>query len=223
MNASEIMVKKVIKTKLLQYLEREISKEELCDWSVEMMHYILKGDILEIKWLEVWGILTGLAEVEDYSDRECTDLVGKYNRILSGDEAETFSFAMRIPEWFVEGCLSKVGIVLQKHLDGERQEREDISELEEFLRKRIQVRTIHDLLELEVIDLLNLGFDVYAEENGIACCVKSTLFISEEMSKTLERNLVDRIFSVLECWNGKKSFFVHVRFHDGAGEISIQI
>ena len=50
-----------------------------------------------------------------------------------------------------------------------------------------------------------------------------TVFIDENASLLLEKDLLEKIITLLECYNGEKSFYIHTTFNDGVGSISIQV
>lgn len=62
-------VKYLLKTKLLQYLSNEISKEKLYKWAVDLLHKMLKGDIFDRSHLEIWGIVTQLTGFSDIDEK----------------------------------------------------------------------------------------------------------------------------------------------------------
>ena len=78
------------------------------------------------------------------------------------------------------------------------------------------------MLELQITDLLKLGYDFCAEERRVDFNLKSTVFISEDISMSLEDVFLTKIITLLECYDGKKCFCVHTSFIDGVGNISIQ-
>ena len=157
-------VKKLIETKLLQYLSGDISKEALYKWSIEILHKMLKGSIFEVKYLAVWGMITKLVEVSenDVDDLYCDELARSIIKILSGDENAIYSFAMQIPQKYVVNNLPDLGILinkyyLQKHLSADESRR-----LKKLITKRTNTcDTLNDVLEAQIIDILKLGYRFY--------------------------------------------------------------
>lgn len=82
--------------------------------------------------------------------------------------------------------------------------------------------TLNGLLKLQIIDLINLGYEFNDDENCVEFGLKSTVFISEDASMSLEDELLLKIIILLECYNGKRCFYVHVTYNNGIGSISIQ-
>lgn len=213
----------MIKDKLLQYLSNEIPKEDLYRWATDILHNMLKGKVYEIEYLEIWGIITELTKIDDMDDFSCGELVRWLNRILSGDECASFTFAFRVLEKFVLKDLSQIEVILRKYLREKHLTESEILELKLVADKRSnRFNTLNELLESQIIDLINLGYEFGDDENCVEFGLKSTVFISEDVSETLENELLLKIIMLLECYNGKRCFYVHVTFHDGTGNISIQ-
>ena len=216
-------VKNAIKAKLSQYLSNEISKENLYRWSIDILHKMLKGDIFDLRYLEVWGIITGLTEVNDMDDRSCVALVQRLSRILSGNECASFSFAIQIPQKYVVDNLSLTKMILQRYLTEKQMSKTGISELKSVIQKNIKKpSSLNEILELQIIDLLRLGYDFCDDENLMIFNLKSTVFISEEISESLEVEFLTKIITLLKCYDGERCFYVHISFINGTGNISIQ-
>ena len=82
--------------------------------------------------------------------------------------------------------------------------------------------TLNEFLKMQIIDLINLGYEFYDKESSIEFGIKSIVFISEDVSMSLENNILEKIITLLECYNGKRCFYVHSVFQNGVGNISIQ-
>lgn len=215
-------MKNLIKTKLLQYLSNEISKEVLYKWALEVLHKMLKGDIFSIENLETWGIITGLVEINDIDDLYCDELVHRFKKILSGSENASFTFFIQIPQKFVVNHLSQTKRILLKYSKEKHLSREEILELKLITDKKIDTpSTLNEVLELQILDLLKLGYDFYVDEDIINFNLKNTVFISEDIS--LEEDFLARIIALLECYDGDKGFCVHITFNSGIGNISTQV
>lgn len=217
-------VKNSIKTKLLQYLSRDITKQDLYKWSLDLLHKMLKGDIFSINYLEIWVIITELTEINDVSDSYCDELVYRFSKILSGNECASFAFAIQIPEKFVVDNLSQTKQILQKYSVKKQLSNIEVSELKSATQKTINsIYTLNEMLELQIIDLLNLGYEFYADEKKVDFNLKKTIFVSEAISMSLEHDFLEKIFALLECYEGRKYFCVHTNFNKGIGSISIQV
>jgi hypothetical protein len=216
-------INSLIENKLLQYLSNETSKEALYGWAIDMLHNMLKGAVCEITYLEVWGIITELTTIDDMDDFSCGELVRRLSRILSGDECASFTFAFRIPKRFVLIDLLQIEDVLHKYLREKHLTESEILELKLVADKRSsRFDTLNGLLKLQIIDLINLGYEFNDDENCVEFGLKSTVFISEDASMSLEDELLLKIIILLECYNGKRCFYVHVTYNNGIGSISIQ-
>ena len=64
-------IKKMVIDKLAQYLSNEIKREELYNYVIDLLHEMLTGDIFYLKNIEIWGILTEMAEIDDTDDHYC--------------------------------------------------------------------------------------------------------------------------------------------------------
>lgn len=216
-------VKNTVKTKLLQYLSKEITKQDLYKWSLDLLHKILKGDVFYISYLEIWVIITELTEINDLSDSYCDDLVYRFSEILMGNKCASFAFAIQIPPKFVVNNLSQTKQILQKYYLKKQLSGIEVSELISATQKTINsINTLNEMLELQIINLLNLGYEFYADEGKVDFNLKKTIFVSEDMSMSLESDFLEKIFALLECYEGKKYFCVHTNFNKGTGSISIQ-
>lgn len=216
-------INSLIENKLLQYLSNETSKEALYGWAIDMLHNMLKGAVCEITYLEVWGIITELTTIDDMDDFSCGELVRRLSRILSGDECASFTFAFRIPKRFVLIDLLQIEDVLHKYLREKHLTESEILELKLVADKRSsRFDTLNGLLKLQIIDLINLGYEFNDDENCVEFGLKSTVFISEDASMSLEDELLLKIIILLECYNGKRCFYVHVTYNNGISSISIR-
>ena len=96
----------------------------------------------------------------------------------------------------------------------------DIVELNLVNNKRINIPgTLNEVLEIQIVELLKLGFDFFTDENSIAFNIKHTIFVSEDIS--LEEEFLSKIITLLECYEGKKGFSIHITFDSGNGSISL--
>jgi len=205
-------------------LSSEISKEDLYKWSLKMLHEIIgRGDVLELKYLEFWGMLTELIEIEDIDDACCNKLVNKLCRILNGDICASFSFVVQIPKKFVKNNLLHMEEIFTKYASERKLSKNEIYELKLITQKEVDiVNTLNDLLESQIISLLKLGYNFCIDEEEVDFDLKSTIFISEDVSSVLENDIVTKIITLLNCYNGKQCVWIYTRFNNGIGNISIQ-
>ena len=125
----------MIENKFLQYLCNEISKENLRKWAIDVLHSMLKGDIFKITYLEIWGMISELTAIDDMDDFYCDELVRRFNRILSGKENASFTFAFQIPKKFVINDLLQIEDIFNKYLKGKQLSETEISELKRIVQK----------------------------------------------------------------------------------------
>ncbi len=214
----------MIENKFLQYLCNEISKENLRKWAIDVLHSMLKGDIFKITYLEIWGMISELTAIDDMDDFYCDELVRRFNRILSGKENASFTFAFQIPKKFVINDLLQIEDIFNKYLKGKQLSETEISELKRIVQKsQNEFNTLNELLKLQIIDLINLGYEFSDDENRIEFNLKSTVFISEEKSISLKNDFIAKIIMLLECYNGRRCFYIHITFNNGIRNISIQV
>lgn len=217
-------VKDLVRNKIIQYLAKDISKEDLYRWSIDILHKMLKGDIFDIRYLEIWGMITELTEINDIDDLYCDELIHRFSKILSGDKSASFAFAIQIPKKFVVNRLPRVYEILQKYSAEEQLLKSEILELKVATEKTIDtVNTLNEILELQIINLLKLGYEFCVDEMRVYFNLKKTVFISEDMSMPLEKDLLTKIITLLECYDGKRCFYVYTSFNGGAGSVSIQV
>ena len=213
--------KNLINRKLCQFLSHEISQKTLFEWSVSFLHKMIGDDDLDIERMEVWGIITKLTEIGDMDVRFCKELVCRLQRILSGSECASFTFAMKIPPKYVRSKLLRVKEIFAKYVDEKNLRKEDVQELRLIIStKKDEIITVNDFLENHILSLLELGYDLLDDEDSIAYGLKSTLYISEGM-EDLEGNLLTEVMALIRCYEGKAEFFVHVNYRNGRGNISI--
>lgn len=214
----------MIENKFLQYLCNEISKENLRKWAIDVLHSMLKGDIFKITYLEIWGMISELTAIDDMDDFYCDELVRRFNRILSGKENASFTFAFQIPKKFVINDLLQIEDIFNKYLKGKQLSETEISELKRIVQKsQNEFNTLNELLKLQIIDLINLGYEFSDDENRIEFNLKSSVFISEEKSISLKNDFIAKIIMLLECYNGRRCFYIHITFNNGIRNISIQV
>ena len=218
-------VKKSIEIALLQFLSGEISKEALYSWAVNILHKMLKGDIFEIKYLEIWGIITKLAEVSesDIDDHYCTESVHNILKVLSGEECDVFSFVMQIPQKYAVDNLSGLDKLINKYYSDKQLSVEEIQNLKLLSQKKIGTcSTLNSLLESQIIEILKLGYTFF-DENNLEFDLKSTVFMSEDAVKNFEERVIIKVIDLYKCYKGEKSFFVSILYNNGIGNISIQV
>ena len=217
-------VKKSIEITLSQFLTGEISKEALYRWAVNKLHKMLKGDIFEIKYLEIWGIITKLAEISesDIDDHYCTETVYNILRVLSGDERDVFSFVMQIPQKYVADNLLGLDKLINKYYMNKYLTRDEIQNLRLLSQREIcSCSTINCLLESQIIEILKLGY-TFVNDDNLEFDLKSTIFMSEDEAINFEERVVLKLIDLYKCYKGEKSFIVSVLFNNGIGNISIQ-
>lgn len=219
-----MQINNLIKNKLLQYLSNEISKEDLYRWALDVLHSMLRGDIFKIAYLMVWGIISELTTINDIDNVYCEELAHQFSRVLSGNESASFIFAFRIPERFVLKDLLRIKNILHKYLQKECLSKSEILELKIVANQKSDgFNTLNELLKVQIIDLINLGYEFHDDKGNVEFGLKSTVFIDENASSLLEKDLLEKIITLLECYNGEKSFYIHTTFSDGVGSISIQV
>lgn len=218
-------VKKSIEIALLQFLSGEISKEALYSWAINILHKMLEGDIFEIKYLEIWGIITKLAEVSesDIDDHYCTESVHNILKVLSGEECDVFSFVMQIPQKYAVDNLSGLDKLINKYYSDKQLSVEEIQNLKLLSQKKIGTcSTLNSLLESQIIEILKLGYTFF-DENNLEFDLKSTIFMSEDAVKNFEERVILKVIDLYKCYKGEKSFFVSILYNNGIGNISIQV
>ncbi|MBD5470017.1 MAG: hypothetical protein HDR19_02555 [Lachnospiraceae bacterium] len=217
-------MKNLVKLQLSRYLSKELSKEMLYQWAVDLLHEMLKGDIFKINYLEIWGIITGLAEIDDMDDYYCDEMVQRFLRILLGDENAAFTFAMKIPEKFVVSNLSEVEKIVKKISMGERLSLDEVEDLKLIMNKKLHTyHTLNELLEVQIIDILKWGYGLCNDENSIQFEPKSMVFINEDEAVSLEARFLSTAITLLECYEGRRCFFVYINYDNGVGNISVQV
>ena len=217
-------MKNLVKLQLSRYLSKELSKEMLYQWAVDLLHEMLKCDIFKINYLEIWGIVTGLAEIDGMDDYYCDEMVQRFLRILSGDENASFTFAMKIPEKFVVSNLSEVEKILKKISMGERLSLDEVEDLKLIMNKKLHTyHTLNELLEVQIIDILKWGYGLCNDKSSLQFEPKSMVFINEDEAVSLETRFLSTLITLLECYEGGRSFFVHINFDNGVSNISIQV
>jgi len=214
-------IKGLVKDKISQYLSNEITKEDVYSWVKEVIHEMLKGGIFKVRNLEVWSMITELAGIADIDDVYCDELMHRFSKILSGNESTSFSFFIQIPEKHVTNNLTNTKDILLNYSKGEKLSRSDISTLKLITNKMFTTpNTLNEVLEIQILDLLRLGYDFYPDEEEINFGLKHTVFISDDTSQ--ETGYLAKIITLLECYEGQKGFSVHIAFNNGVGTVSIQ-
>jgi len=215
-------VKSLIKKQLLQYLLNEISKEELCKWAIDRIHKMLEGDIFKLSCLEVWSIMTEIAGMNDSDDFYCRELAHRYVEVLSGNRDDSFLFTIKIPAKYVVNNLPGLKEVIKKYLVEKRLSQSEMDELRFIAQKEMnEADTLNEILENQIVNLLRLGYELPDDESSMDYDLKSTVFISEEMSACLEDELLEKIIRLLECYEGNRCFFIHISFRNGDGNLSV--
>ena len=215
-------IKNMIIQKLTQYLLKKIQREELYKYAVDMIHKMLHGDIFYLKNLEIWGILAKIAEIDDVDDFYCDIIAKQCYDVLTGMQNDTFIFAMHIPPEYVGDCFTGLKEILIKYNKEKTFSIEEIQKLNAIIQKQVDViTTINEFLEVQILDILKLGYMFCDDEGGKYFYLKSSVFISDKEAELLEERILSKIISLLECYTGKKAFFVQIVYEDGRGNISI--
>lgn len=217
-------MKNTIKLQLSRYVSKELSREMLYKWAIDLLHEMLKGNIFKINYLEIYGIVTGLVEIDDMDNIDCDEMVNRFLRVLSGEENASFTFAMKIPEKYIVNNLSEVGKILAKYSVGEHLSSDEVKDLKLIMNKKsYKVQTLNELLEVQIIDTLHWGYGLCNDDSSNLFEPKSTVFVNEDEEVTLEKEFLSTLAALLECYEGKRGFFVHIRFDNGVGNISVQV
>lgn len=214
-------IKDMIVNKLIQYLSDEIKKEDLYNDIIIILHEMLNGSIFQLRNLEIWGILTEIADIDDIDDFHCKQIVKKSYEVLTGTKSSIFTFAIQIPKEYRGDCFVGLEEMLLKYSAERRFSAEGLRRVRTLMKKQIDViQTLNEFLEVQIIDLLKLGYMFCDETSSKSFELKSSVFISDEEADTLEDKLLNKIIALLECYNGKKIFFIQIVYKDGRGNIS---
>ena len=101
---------------------------------------------------------------------------------------------------------------------------DEIHILNAIMDKQInRINTLNDYLEAQIIDLLKLGYMFCDDESNTCFTLNHSVFVNEEETEMLEDNLLNKINTLLECYSGKKSFFVQIAYNRGSSNISILV
>lgn len=201
-----------------QYFLNEISKHELYKQCVKSLHEMLRGNIVAIQNIILWGILVALVEIEDLDEKSGKELVCRLNAILQGEICGSFLFAMQIPERFTDHHLQPLERVLMKYSKGDKLTSSEIISLHDILDKTIvKPETVNNMLERQVLEFVKLGYEF--DENCIRFDIKHKLFTNAMLCT--EKEFLNKICSLIDCYNGKREFFVQIMFAKGVGSVSI--
>lgn len=205
-----------------QYLSNEIVKEDIQKWAEDMMYKMLQGEIVKLDNVQVWGMLTELSGINDMDSVYVDEVILKINQILLGNISNSYSFFIQIPKRLIVNNLPTIKDSLLKYQAQKELLSADVSMLKQLTDKTSNntIRTLNDMIEIQILDLLKQGYDFYPEEACINFDLKHTVFISEETS--LEIGYLLKIIALLDCYDGSKGFNVHIIFNEGMGNISIQ-
>lgn len=209
--------------KLAQYLSNEIKREELYKYVIDILHKMLKGDIFYLKNIEIWGILTEIAEIDDADDHYCYCITEKCYKILTGLESNTFIFAMCIPPNYRGDRFAGLKEILLEYAVKRNFSSKAFRKLNAIMKNQTKViDTVNDFLEAQIIDLLKLGY-MFCEDSNKNFSLKSSIFVSDEEAEMLEESVLNKIIMLLECYSGKKNFFVQVVYKEGSSNISVLV
>ena len=213
-------MKRLLDSYIEQYLLNEISKEELYNQCVKLLHKILNGSLMDLKNLVLWGILVELMEIEDLDGESCKELLNRLSAILKGNMCGSFMFVMRIPEKFIENNLQSLECSITKYLNGERLMNSEIMSLHDIYDKKMETpQTINNILEREILELVKLGYEF--DEQYFKFDIKHKLFVNTML--WTEKDFLNKICTLIECYNGKREFFVQVIFDKGDGTVSVSV
>lgn len=216
--------KNMVIQKLAQYLLKKIPREELYKYVVDMIHKMLQGDIFYLKNIEIWGILTKIAEIADTDAFYCDNIVKQCYDVLTGRQNDTFVFAMHIPDKYAGDRFSGLKEILKKYNEEKILSIEEIKTLNAIIQKQVDViTTINEFLEVQITDILKLGYMFCDDESDKFFYLKCSVFISDKEAEMLEERLLGKIISLLECYSGKKAFIVNIVYSEGKGNVSILV
>lgn len=216
-------MRQMVIDKLSQYLSNEITKEELYKYVIDILHEMLKGDVLYLRNIEIWGILTEIAEIEDADDHYCHCITKKCHEILTGLKDGTFIFAMCIPPKYTRDRFAGLKEILSEYAVERKFSSEAVRKLNAVMKNQTKViDTVNDLLEAQIIDLLKLGY-TFCEDSNKSFTLKSSVFVSDEEAEMLEESVLNKIIMLLECYSGRKNFFVQTVYKEGSSSISVLV
>lgn len=209
--------------KLVQYLSNEIKKEVLYKCIIDLLHEMLRGDIFYLKNIEIWGILTEITEIDDANDHYCYCIAKKCYEILTGLKNNTFIFAMSIPPKYTGDRFAGLKEILLEYAVDRKFSSEAFRKLNAIMNNQtIAIDTLNDFLEAQIIDLLKLGY-MFCGDSNKSFALKSSIFVSDEEAEMLEESVLNKIIMLLECYSGKKNFFVQVVYKEGSSNISVLV
>ena len=159
----------IIKTKIFQYINKEITKIELSEWARNSFYTLLStGEIFEVKKLVTYKFLIELSQVDD-CDEPCTvEDMKSIIDILNGGNNIKYIHQMKIPPKFQNNEFFPIRDCLLKYKENDVLTKSDMIELESYSRNVfLPIDTINDHLSAQLSALLSCAFTFYSDDDEI--------------------------------------------------------
>lgn len=221
----------VIKEKLKQYFDRNITKEELSEWALNSFHYLLSsGEIFEIEKLVVFRFLTKLSTT-NCSFEPCTDEeIHEISDILNGQINIVYTFSMKIPVRFQKTNISRIRDILLEYKEKRTLPKSELKELEAFYDNKNfhMAKTVEELLEVQIASLLfaayAVGYDEFDDPSELVFRLMGSVFMHiTDLNEVDEDEYLSKIFRYIYCCMGENHFCVRVVFEGGLYNVSILV
>lgn len=220
----------LLKQKIGQYINKEISKNELGLWSMRAYYCLLKGEYIEIDKLSIYHFLRTVSTFHtipnDIADEyPCSeDEVMEIYDILCGRKSMAFTFNIRVFQNFYsnknDSAREKIFCRLKEifsEISSCGVPQSVIKELTEYVNQTEgEIHTIVDLLECHIKSIIveNLNFEediLYKRQVGI--------YVGKEEANGVY--FAVHLKKLLDCVLGNTAFRVSVIYRNGVPNLAI--
>ncbi|MGC6768255.1 hypothetical protein [Enterococcus sp. LJL51] len=220
---------KVLLEKIQRYMDKEISKDELGEWSKYEYYKLLTGDYIYIDKLITYKFLKKLSEFhiekDEIKDEYPTTLdeIKEIQGILQGKIDTIITGSIRIFPKYLEKHLGNKEVLkiisckrnVQNTLGNKEKMQVYFDQLTEiFQKKRTSPITIINFLEGFVLELIE---NLSTVSNGVSSSNFSLYLRKEDRS---EEKRTDKLLDLLACILGEKSFEVSIMYNQGIPYLS---
>ena len=214
----------LVKRKIKQYFDKEITKVELSNWARELFHKLLSSEeIFVLEKLVIFKMLTTISDNSFSCESRFDETIQQICDVLNGYTNETYVFHMKIPREFKNANVVNIREILIWYKEERILSKTKIEELESFANRTslYVAKTVNELLETQIISLLFSAFRFYPNDNEIYFKLNSTIFMND--TDFDKEECLSKLLRYIDCCLGEKSFCVQIVYENGIPRVSILI
>lgn len=202
----------ILKRNISKYLNNELSKKDLADWSKSEFDKLVNGEIVNFNKIIFYKILSLLIQINDPIDALPKSEVVDILNILEGSKDKNYSFKMNIPPKMIEEELIHLADILNNYMDSKSMTKEEWNIISSLTTTPLNLDNIVETIKYQLFNVLEDSFD-WIDDEGVYFLKGSILFI--EMNQISENMILNKMIKYLNWLIGKDFIIVNISFVRG--------